>query len=466
MLNKSEIYMDNSINKKAVKEFFCRNSHTEIHTVKIVNNGKTMLRIAPKPYSCRDCMQVYSLSKSFSGTAIGILCTDGVLSVEDYICDIFSDRIPKEHSKNLDKLQVKHLLSMNVGHENSALEQSIGSEDILSDMLSKEIKFNPSEHFAYNNGASYILSEIVTKYSGMSLFDFLYLRLFKPLGMNIKKWDSYKNGISQGAIGLYINIDDIAKLGQLYLNGGMWRSERILSEEWVKNASKKQSDNSGNGTADWSSGYGYQLWINHIEGYRGDGAVGQLMIVLPNKNMVVAVQALTNDMQKEMDFVLKLVNEMNCESSDIDVSDNVDSYYPIRKCDTHILKKYCGTYVCEENNSGITLAEVKINKDNAVFSFSDGKKLQNMYFGIEKWSKSNVSIKNFRPTLESLVEPNIENDIVFASHCYTENNKLCAYIKFLDCPHNITLKFDIIENEITVYKDEKRFLKMKKVNMN
>jgi hypothetical protein len=287
-------------------------------------------------------------------------------------------------------------------------------------MFSKAVEFIPSEHFMYNNGASYILSEIVTKYTNMTLFDFLYLRLFKPLGMNIKKWDSYKNGISQGAIGLYINIDDIAKLGQLYLNGGVWKSKRILSEEWVRNATKKQSDNSGNGTADWSSGYGYQMWVNHIEGYRGDGAVGQLMVVLPKKNIVVAVQALSNDMQKEMDFVFKLVNNIFDENDEKNiVSEKINSYYPIKKCDETIAKKYCGTYTSNKNNSGITLVDITLKNRNVVFSFSDGTKLQNMYFGIGKWSKNIVSIKNFRPTLEGLVEKNIENEVAFASYCYT-----------------------------------------------
>lgn len=466
MINKSEIYIDNSVNKRAVEEFFCQNSHTEIHTLKIIKNGKTMLKIAPKPYSSKDCMQVYSLSKSFSGTAIGILCTDGILSVEDYICDIFPDKIASDCSDNLKELKIKHLLSMNTGHKNSVLEQSIGSDDMLWEMFSKDIEFIPSEHFMYNNGASYILSEIVTKYTNMTLFDFLHLRLFNPLGMNIKKWDSYKNGISQGAIGLYINIDDIAKLGQLYLNGGVWKSKRILSEEWVRNATKKQSDNSGNGTADWSSGYGYQMWVNHIEGYRGDGAFGQLMVVLPKKNIVVAVQALSNDMQKEMDFVLKLLNNIFDENDEKTiVSEKINSYYPIKKCDETIAKKYCGTYISEKNNSGITLVDVTLKNKNVVFSFSNGTKLQNMYFGIGKWSRSVISIKNFRPTLESLVEKNIENEVTFASYCYTENNQLNVYIKFLDCPHNISLNFVRTKDGIRVSKDGVNFLDIRKYKM-
>lgn len=464
MLNKSEIYINEKVNKKAVANFFGRNSHTEIHTVKIIKDGETLVKIVPKPYSCSDDMQVYSLSKSFTATAVGMLVDDGVITVEDYICDIFSDKIQKNHCENLDKLKIKHLLSMNSGHDRSYLEDSIGSEDMLKEMLSKNIEFEPSTHFTYNNGATYILSEIVSKYTGMTVFDFLYLRLFTPLDMSIKKWDAYKNGKSQGAIGLYINVDDIAKMGLLFLNKGKWNGKQIISEKWVEEASKFHSDNSENGTRDWSCGYGYQFWLNSFGGYRGDGALGQVMLILPKTNMVVAVQAFINDMQAEMDWIAEFANNILGDFSDCDIDCEkiIEEYYPVKKCDKTIFEKYSGIYLCENNDFDITVAKISVVNDDIVFSFSDGTKIQNMFFGIDKWSESIVRMKNFRPTLWSLVEKNVENEIRFASHCYSEDGILKVYIKFLDCPYNLGLELRIEENNINIYSEETKILTMKK----
>ncbi len=464
MLNKSEIYINEKVNKKAVADFFDRNSHTEIHTVKIIKDGETLVKIAPKPYSCSDDMQVYSLSKSFTATAVGMLVDDGVITVEDYICDIFSDKIQKNHCENLDKLKIKHLLSMNSGHNCSPLEDSIGSEDMLKEMLSKNIEFEPFTHFAYNNGATYILSEIVSKYTGMTVFDFLYLRLFASLDMSIKKWDTYKSGKSQGAIGLYINVDDIAKMGLLFLNRGVWNGKQILSEKWVEEASQFHSDNSENGTRDWSCGYGYQFWLNSFGGYRGDGALGQVMLILPKTNMVVAVQAFINDMQAEMDWIAEFANNILADSSDCDIDCEkiIEDYYPVKKCDKTIFEKYSGIYLCENNDFDITVAKISVVNDDLVFSFSDGTKMQNMFFGIDKWNESVVRMKNFRPTILALVEKNVENEIRFASHCYSEGGILKVYIKFLDCPHNLSLELRIEENNVNIYSEERKILTMKK----
>ena len=149
-----------------------------------------------------------------------------------------------------------------------------------------EPEFEPGTHFCYNNAATFMLSEIVGKYAGMTVYDFLSLRLFEPLGINNAHWNSFADGNSQGAVGLHVSTDYAAKLGLLYLNKGVYNGRRILSENWIKAATKVWSDTSTNGTQDWTSGYGFQFWKNFRDGFRGDGAFGQLCMVFPSKNNI------------------------------------------------------------------------------------------------------------------------------------------------------------------------------------
>ncbi len=182
--------------------------------------------------------------------------------------------------------------------------------DIVKAFMSIEPEYEPGTHFAYNNSGTYMLSEIVTKVTGMTMMDFLSYRLFEPLGITDIRWDTFKSGRNQAAVGLHASADDLMKLGVLYLNKGVYNGKRILSEEWVAAATSIHSDNSNNGTEDWTSGYGFQFWMNAREGYRGDGAFGQLVVVLPERDMVVVEQSYTMDMQKQMAAVYELVDNL------------------------------------------------------------------------------------------------------------------------------------------------------------
>lgn len=217
------------------------------------------MRIAPAPYSFEYKQQAYSLSKSFTSTAIGFLVDEGRVSIDDRLVDIFSDVITEKIGTNVKKIRVKHLLSMNTGHKNCILSYICNSDNPVKSFLKFEPEFEPGTHFCYNNAATFMLSEIVGKYAGMTVYDFLSLRLFEPLGINNAHWNSFADGNSQGVVGLHVSTDDVAKLGLLYLNKGVYNGRRILSENWIKAATKVWSDTSTNGTQDWTSGYGFQF---------------------------------------------------------------------------------------------------------------------------------------------------------------------------------------------------------------
>jgi CubicO group peptidase (beta-lactamase class C family) len=155
---------------------------------------------------------------------------------------------------------------------------------------------------------TYMCSAIVQKVTGQTVLDYLTPRLFQPLGIDKPKWDASPEGISCGGWGLYLRTEDVAKFGQLYLQKGKWQGKQLVPEKWVAEATKYQVPNkdapSGRGNKpDWQQGYGYQFWQCQHGAYRGDGANGQLCIVMPDQDAVLAITADTGNMQNEVNVV-------------------------------------------------------------------------------------------------------------------------------------------------------------------
>jgi CubicO group peptidase (beta-lactamase class C family) len=165
----------------------------------------------------------------------------------------------------------------------------------------------PGTHFQYNTLGAYTLSAIVTKVTGQTTLEYLKPRLFEPLGIENPRWDSSPEGNSLGGYGLYLCTEDIAKFGQLYLQKGKWNGKQIVPEKWVEEATRKQVPNDKAPHSklgiDWRQGYGYQFWRCTHDSFRGDGAAGQLIVVIPAKDMVVVTTADTGNFQGEMNAI-------------------------------------------------------------------------------------------------------------------------------------------------------------------
>jgi CubicO group peptidase (beta-lactamase class C family) len=266
-------------------------SQQEFHSIMIVRHGYVVAEGWWSPYSAEHRQQLYSLSKSFTGTAIGLAIAAGRLTVEDPVIKFFPDALPAEISENLSFLKVKHLLSMGVGHAQDAmpfLEHSKTGDSWAKTFLALPIVDKPGTKFFYNSGASYMLSAIVKKVTGQSAHEYLHPRLYEPLGITKATWTENAEGINIGASHLRMPTEDIAKFGQLYLQKGVWDGKQIVSTEWVAAASSKQIE-SGHQDSSWGYGYGYQFWLNPPGGFRADGAFGQFSMVLPALDAVVAI---------------------------------------------------------------------------------------------------------------------------------------------------------------------------------
>src|SRR5690606_35504136 len=278
-------------------------SDLEFHSIMINRNGKLVLEGWWEPFKKEYIHTLYSLSKSFTSSAVGMLYDDGKLTPEDKVVSFFPDKLPSQVSENLAAMRVHDLLTMHTGHTEETLGRlRAGGDDWVKSFLALEVPVPPGTHFLYNTGATYMLSAIVQKISGQNLMDFLKPRLFDPLGIEGADWEEDPRGINVGGYGLRIRTQDILNFGQLYLQEGQWNGKQLLSKEWVAEATKKQV-NSQDNDSDWGQGYGYQFWRCKPGCYRGDGAFGQYCIVVPEKNAVIAITSESHDMGASMQLV-------------------------------------------------------------------------------------------------------------------------------------------------------------------
>jgi CubicO group peptidase (beta-lactamase class C family) len=276
------------------------------HSLMLLRHGKVVAEGWWDPYQPSFPHMLYSLSKSFTSTAIGIAVAEGLLRVDDPVLSYFPDDAPANPGANLRAMTVEHLLTMNTGHHEDTTGAVWRGEDDNwpRAFLALPVEHEPGSWFVYNTAATYMLSAIITRLTGQPLIDYLRPRLFDPLGIANPAWDEDPHGRSIGGSGLHITTADIARFGQLYLQKGQWNGQQIVPEAWVDAATQAHSDNSNTqSNRDWTAGYGYQFWRNRDGSYRGDGAFGQFCLVLPDQDAVLAITSGRQDMQHVLDIV-------------------------------------------------------------------------------------------------------------------------------------------------------------------
>jgi CubicO group peptidase (beta-lactamase class C family) len=275
----------------------------DFHSFMLLRHGYVIAEGWWKPYESNTPHVLFSLSKSFTSTAIGFAVQEGLLTVEDRVVTYFKEECP-EPGSNLAAMKVKDLLSMSTGHvvDTTSYMMERDDGDWVRGFLEVPVEKEPGTYFLYNTGATYMLSVILQKLTGMKLIDYLRPRLLEQLGIEGATWDNCPRGYNTGGFGLRVRTEDIAKFGQLYLKEGMLGGKQLLSREWIKEATSIQSDNSRNGDGDWGQGYGYQFWRCRHQAYRGDGAFGQYCVVMPKQDMVLAITGGMRDLQMPLEI--------------------------------------------------------------------------------------------------------------------------------------------------------------------
>lgn len=306
----------------AMKGFFAQAADKlmDIHSVMIVRNGNVIYSHWQGAGAENVPHVLHSVSKTFTATAVGLAIADGKMALTDKVVDYFPDKLPAQVSSNLKAMTVRDLLTMSCGHD---VEPSFrgAQQDWVSAFLAHPVIHEPGKFYLYNSPGTYMLSAIVQKVTGEKVVDYLTPRLFNPLHISKPRWEESPQGINCGGWGLYLKTEDLAKMGQLLLQKGKWNGKQLIPAEWVAEMSKKQVESVNPGTrledaaakgmtvetSDWMQGYGYQMWRCRPGCFRADGARGQYIIVVPDKNAVVAITSDVGDLQGELNLVWECI---------------------------------------------------------------------------------------------------------------------------------------------------------------
>ena len=284
-----------------------------IHSFILVRHGHIVAEGWWSPYDAQTPHVLFSLSKSFTSTAVGLAIAEGKLSLDDPILKFFPEDAPAAPSENLRAMRVRDLLEMSTGHQADAIEgfPFYSDQSLTKAFLALPVAHKPGTHFVYNTPATYMLSAIVQKVTGQTVRDYLQPRLFDPLDMGQPVWDASAQGISFGGFGLNLRTGDIARFGQLLLQKGLWHGKQLVPAAWIEAATARQTSNGSDPSSDWDQGYGYQFWRCRHGFFRGDGAFGQFCIVMPQYDAVLAITSGTGNMGLVMNLAWdKLVPAM------------------------------------------------------------------------------------------------------------------------------------------------------------
>ncbi len=307
-----------SVNK-AMDTFFdqAAKDSMDIHSVMIVKDGSVIYSRWQSEGADTVPHVLHSVSKTFTATAVGLAIADGKMALTDKVIDFFPDKLPPVVSDNLKKMTVRDLLTMSCGHDTEPTGQRDEGVDWVKAFLAHPVVHEPGSFYLYNSLGTYMLSAIVQQVTGEKVVDYLNTRLFEPLHIDKPRWEESPQGINTGGWGLYLKTEDLAKMGQLLLQMGKWNGKQVVPAEWVAEMSKKQVESINPGTrleqaeergmtketSDWMQGYGYQMWRCRPDCFRADGARGQYIIVVPNKNAVIAITSDVENLQGELNLV-------------------------------------------------------------------------------------------------------------------------------------------------------------------
>lgn len=369
---------------------------TDIHSMIVMRHGKVIGEFYPAPFAAEYQHTQYSSSKTLVSMAVGIAVDEGKLKLTDRVVSFFPEHLPDTLSSRLKDMTLRDLLTMTSGIKPDWAMRSRGTEWIKT-FLSKEVIHEPGEVFAYDSMVTYMLSAIVQQVTGMKTLDYLKIKLFNPMGIEVVNWEESPEGINTGGWGLHIQSESLAKIGQLWLDGGLWQGQRLISQEWIQEMSSKQADGG-------DFGYGYQTWMCAYPGaVRADGALGQYVIVVPEKDVVIVLTeaSFTNGKPQRgliwNQFLPALQDQPLPPSEDYALLKQKEKAYqlelPQGRAASSVFKKVAGKYIALSKNKygwkGVTFAQGKEGLELKIISEDGSSYVQP--FGYQHWLRAEIA---------------------------------------------------------------------------
>jgi CubicO group peptidase (beta-lactamase class C family) len=443
-------------------------SKSEFHSFMLLRHGKVIAEGWWNPYGPSLRHTLYSCSKSFTATAVGFAVQEKLLKLDDKVISFFPDKLPDTVSPNLADLTVRDALMMSDGQEpDPTFTIASNNSDWIKSFLATPVKYDPGTTFLYNSLGTYMLSAIVQKVSGKPILEYLKPRFFEPLGIKDMDWEMDTNGINTGGWGLRLKTEDMAKFAQLFLQKGKWQGRQVLPQGWAEEASTMKimqdpnAPQSKKDSSDWLQGYCYQMWRCRNNGYRGDGAYGQYMIVMPDQDAAIAITSETPDMQEELNLIWKyLLPAFKNAALPEDKSNHLKLQSALQSLS-----------LVPSAKSNVTSAE-NINSKKYVFapndahlktiSFSADKEIYRVHletdtakyilsFGEAKWLADTTSMP-----MPSLTATAIENTAFLypakthGSFTWKDAHSLQLVLRYIESPHSEKFTCNFDGNKLTV----------------
>lgn len=429
----------------------------EVHSFMLLRHGNVVAEGWWSPYAPEHPHMLFSLSKSFTSTAVGLAVNDNHFSLDDTVLSFFPEETPDDVSDFLQKMQVRHLLTMSTGQAEDAWSYMVERSDgnWVKGFLSVPVTYKPGTHFVYNTGATYMLSAIVQKCTGMKLVEYLRKHFFEVIGIENATWEESPQGINAGGIGLNIKTEDIARFGQFYLQRGLWQGNRILPESWVNHATTAQVSNSDGVQPDWTQGYGYQFWCCRHNAYRGDGVFGQYCIVMPEQDAVLVMTSGMDvfDMQQPLnlvwDILLPAMNISSLPDDTIAHTNLVNKLDNLRllpvegEAHSPIASQVSGRiYSVDANELMLQTVSLSFTETTCEIALKIADKQEKIICGYDTWQRSQTTLFN-----ENIVT---DHEPIATSGAWTSPNTFTVVFRLYETPFYYTMIFHFDDDEMLI----------------
>ncbi|MFI5187864.1 MAG: serine hydrolase domain-containing protein [Chitinophagales bacterium] len=443
-------------------------SKTEFHSFMLLRHGKVIAEGWWNPYRSDLKHTLYSCSKSFTATAIGFAVQEKKLSLDDKVISFFPNDLPDTMSKFLSELTVKDVLIMSDGMEPDP-SFAVASKDTnwIKGFLSTPILHKPGTVFLYNSLGTYMLSAIVQKVTGQKTLDYLKPRLFDVLGINGMDWETDLQGINTGGWGLRVKTEDMARFAELFLQKGKWNGKQLIPASWVEEASTMKimqdpnAPQSRKDSSDWLQGYCYQMWRCRHNAFRGDGAYGQFMIVMPDQDAVLAITAETADMQEGINLVWRYLlpafkeTKLPADGAAVErLKEKIKTLaLPVAQKNMRSSTTTINGKIFTASPNALHLQTISFNFSNDLckVKFQTDEASYPISFGAGKWQTGETNMPG--PSLSGSAIENtsmIYPAKIAASYTWKDANTLELVLRYIESPHSETLTCDFHDNKLTI----------------
>ena len=436
-------------------------SKNELHSFMVLRHGKVIAEGWWDPYKSSLRHTLYSASKTFTSTAIGFAVTENKIKLTDKVISFFPRELPDSVSSNLASLTIRDVLTMSDGMDPEP-RQAIKSKNWVKLFLAAPVANKPGTVFLYNSMGTFMLSAIIQKVTGQKVVEYLRTRLFEPLGISGMDWEENLMGVNTGGWGLRVKTEDMAKLGQLYLQKGLWNGTQIIPASWIEEATTAKIiqhpdlPQSKKDSSDWEQGYGYQIWRSRHHSYRADGAFGQYILVLPGLDAVIAITEETPKMQDELNLVWddllpafkkdklpedpKSLTALKAKLSTLALIPEPGSFTSL-KTNKNLIKYF----VLEPNENHIESVSVQIRDSICHFILKTGTDSYDLFYGAGSWKTGQTN----KPGPYA-VDDAMENWAILSPYkvagnfFWRDDQTLVMQMRYIESPHTeiFTCHFD------------------------